>query len=416
MPTINTYDPFNTFVEDVPAATTPLSGAELVPLIQSGVTKHVASGAFANLTPPFGSRILLTENTTFYVATTGNDSNNGFTIGTPWLTLQHAVDYIGQNYDAGDNFITIQIADGTYDGAFMYFFPIACPGVLITGHDNDVTKVVLNEWNGSTTCFFVLVPNVFLEFDFITFSPVKVSDDFGLFVAADFCSIAINNCAFIPHASGGSDCIILVGQACVLRFGFNLINSTATSADLSVTGNWSHFLTVAGQANYVRFNFNTFTLVSTPQWTDAFILVDIDNFDGIGTTSTGSASYNTITDLHTVTFTGSATGSRGKFRSPCSIMFGPVDYTTLPGNSGPTFTSPGVYYSAIEGASLHSGEIARITSGLPNIGDLIAGGWGVFKDSGGGGVYATTAVPLHSRPPSGCSGTPQHSGKPSLLN
>lgn len=407
MPTINTYDPFNTFVEDVPAATTPLSGTELVPVIQSGATKHVAASFLVGATGATGpagtpgttgatgatgpagggGRTLLTVNTTFYVATTGDDGNDGLTALTPWLTLQHAVDFIGQTYDAGDNFITIQMADGTYDGAFMYFFPIACPGVLITGHAGDVTKVVLNEWNGSTTCFFVLVPNVFVQFESITFSPIKLATDFALFIVGDYSEVNVNDCAFVAHASGSSECVFLVGQSCVLRFGYTFINSAAIAADISVTGNWGHFLAITAQASYTRFNFNTFTLVSTPQWTGAFILVDVDNFDGVVTTSIGSASYNTIADLHTVTFTGSATGSRGKFRSPCSIEFGPVDMTTLPGNSGPTFTSPGIYWSAIEGASLHSGEIARIISGLPNPGDLIAGGWGVFKDTGGGGVY-----------------------------
>jgi len=43
----------------------------------------------------------------FYVATTGNDSNSGTSIGSPWLTIQHAMN----NATAGS---TVNIVAGTY--------------------------------------------------------------------------------------------------------------------------------------------------------------------------------------------------------------------------------------------------------------------------------------------------------------
>lgn len=51
-----------------------------------------------------------------YVSNAGNDSNNGLTSGTPFLTLQHAVNVAYQNYDAALSTVTIQCADGTYAG------------------------------------------------------------------------------------------------------------------------------------------------------------------------------------------------------------------------------------------------------------------------------------------------------------
>jgi len=48
----------------------------------------------------------------FYVATTGSDANNGEAIGTPFLTIQKALNVAGSSIWGGQ--VTINIADGTY--------------------------------------------------------------------------------------------------------------------------------------------------------------------------------------------------------------------------------------------------------------------------------------------------------------
>jgi hypothetical protein len=50
----------------------------------------------------------------FYVATTGNDSNPG-TIGSPWLTLQHAMNFISA-IDGGGNNVVVNIGAGSFAG------------------------------------------------------------------------------------------------------------------------------------------------------------------------------------------------------------------------------------------------------------------------------------------------------------
>lgn len=60
------------------------------------------------------ARERLTADRTYYVATTGSDSNNGLTVGTPFLTIQKAVDVVCGTLDIGINAVTIQLADGTY--------------------------------------------------------------------------------------------------------------------------------------------------------------------------------------------------------------------------------------------------------------------------------------------------------------
>lgn len=64
-------------------------------------------------------RIRLTANTSFFVATTGSDSNNGLSSGTAWATLQHAYNAIQQNYDLNGFTATINVAAGTYVGVHM---------------------------------------------------------------------------------------------------------------------------------------------------------------------------------------------------------------------------------------------------------------------------------------------------------
>lgn len=65
------------------------------------------------------SRNTLTANTTFYVATTGNDTNDGLTSSTPWLTIQHAFNILQNTYDFAGFTVTVQVADGTYTSGLV---------------------------------------------------------------------------------------------------------------------------------------------------------------------------------------------------------------------------------------------------------------------------------------------------------
>lgn len=61
-----------------------------------------------------------------YVATTGNDTNDGLTAATPFRTLQAAWNFIMERLDCGNNTIWIHIADGTYA-------PVSCTGMPMGG-------------------------------------------------------------------------------------------------------------------------------------------------------------------------------------------------------------------------------------------------------------------------------------------
>jgi hypothetical protein len=83
-------------------------------------------------------RITLYNNTDFYVATSGNDANDGLTLGTPWATLQHAANTIVNKYDVNGNNVTIHIANGTYSFFSQVGNPLGIVGP-ITWLGNDAT-------------------------------------------------------------------------------------------------------------------------------------------------------------------------------------------------------------------------------------------------------------------------------------
>ena len=93
-------------------------------------------------------RIPLSANITIYVATTGNDSNDGLAVGTPKLTIQSAYDLLANKYDLRGFTATIQIADGTYGAGLNATTPLigssGSDGVIITGNTGTPANVLLS--------------------------------------------------------------------------------------------------------------------------------------------------------------------------------------------------------------------------------------------------------------------------------
>ena len=96
----------------------------------------------------------LAANRTYYVATTGSDTNNGLSDSTPFLTIQKAVNVIAADLDLNGYTATVQVADGTYTGAVtlknVAGFSTA-GDVIIQGNSSTPTNVVVSITGG--TCF-----------------------------------------------------------------------------------------------------------------------------------------------------------------------------------------------------------------------------------------------------------------------
>ena len=103
------------------------------------------SGAgLTGITPQgIGGREVLTGNRTYYIATTGNDTNGTGASGAPWATLQKASDHITSRLDVAGYTVTINIADGTYSGLATKGFS-GGGGVVFQGNTTNMDAVVIN--------------------------------------------------------------------------------------------------------------------------------------------------------------------------------------------------------------------------------------------------------------------------------
>jgi len=85
--------------------------AALIPFLEAASLDNAAT-ILANTGKRI--RIKLQGNTTFYVATTGNDSTGDGSSGNPWATCTGAYHKLQSRYDLNGNTVTVNVADGTY--------------------------------------------------------------------------------------------------------------------------------------------------------------------------------------------------------------------------------------------------------------------------------------------------------------
>ncbi len=88
---------------------------------------------------------------TIYVATTGNDANDGLVLGSPKLLIQSAIDFIVNDCDVGTPGGTgnVVVADGTYDQRFQVVGDgLGSNQVQITGNTSIPTNCVISPTSG----------------------------------------------------------------------------------------------------------------------------------------------------------------------------------------------------------------------------------------------------------------------------
>lgn len=94
--------------------------------------------------PSGGVREQLAAARTYFVATTGSDSNTGLTASAPFLTLQKAVDTVAA-LDIGAYDVTIQLADGTHGTGALVRGPFLGTGtVTLKGNVASPQNVILS--------------------------------------------------------------------------------------------------------------------------------------------------------------------------------------------------------------------------------------------------------------------------------
>ena len=116
----------------------------------NNTTTPGAGGAF--WIPLNGSgRQILASTTNFYVAPSGNDSTGNGTSGAPWLTLQHAYNYIAQNVDIAGQQCIVNAADNTNYAPLLANIPTVGGPVIFIGDTTTPTNCVINSTSGD--CF-----------------------------------------------------------------------------------------------------------------------------------------------------------------------------------------------------------------------------------------------------------------------
>lgn len=114
--------------------------------------------------PPSATRIRLTANTTFYVATTGSDVTGNGTQAAPWQTLQHAFLAIYEGYDLAGFTVTIQLSNGTYVAGILWdgLFLGQVGPIFINGNPSNPGQVIIDV-PGSPCFHFRFGAEIFLN-------------------------------------------------------------------------------------------------------------------------------------------------------------------------------------------------------------------------------------------------------------
>jgi hypothetical protein len=126
----------------------------------------------------------LTENTTFYLSTTGNDTTGDGTEANPWATLQYAYEWVAGNVDGGGYDITFLLGPGTYVGLYLLAGK-SIPGtrLTITSTTGDMNDVLIGPSTGFSTpsLYFDLVePMVISVYDVTISNTSGTKNSYGI--------------------------------------------------------------------------------------------------------------------------------------------------------------------------------------------------------------------------------------------
>ena len=257
-------------------------------------------------------RTILGGNLDYYVRTDGSDANLGTasTSGGAWLTLQHAVDQACM-LDFNGHIVTIHVADGTYTGGIALSIPwlgggtLALTGDIATPASCIISTTSVDAIEVSCNLTGTLQVRGFKLQTTTSGSGIR-HDGRGLI---SFESVTFGACAtyhLVSSVAGGR----------IQASGNYTIAGNATCH--AVSGDGGLIGMPAGQ---------TVTLTGTPVFSSSF----------------AQALAGGVIEAQSVTFSGSATGSRYAASANGVIYTAGAGATYLPGNSGGSTSTGGQY-------------------------------------------------------------------------
>lgn len=282
-------------------------------IVVGGEYMIISDGTTLQLVNPTqgGARQKLTTNTTFYVATTGNDSTGLGTAALPWATMQHAYNYIQANVDIAGFSCTISVADGTYAaGVVANAAPTVGGVVTVTGNTTTPTNCVINQT--ASDCFSAIG----------TGAEFVIGGGFSL-------SNTVGNCVSV----GENGVINIVG-----KMNYALVSTTADhigartnglisiGADYTISaGAYDHYGALTG--GKIDAGGITVTLSGTPAFVRSFALADTLS----------------LVNAASITYSGAATGQRYSALANSVINTNGAGASYFPGNSGGSTSTGGQY-------------------------------------------------------------------------
>lgn len=298
------------------AKTTPANNDE-IPLIDSAASWALKKLTWSNLKAALTSTFLSTgtirerlqANRTYYVASSGNNSNDGLTALTPFLTKQKAVDTVSL-LDIGNFDVTISVADGTYTGSTSVNGAWLGSGtVSIVGNTTTPANVIIS--TTSANCFNVR------NYGRLTVSGMELR------------TTTSGSCLYAT--TGG---VATIGSA--IRFGTcatyhnwaEVNGSILAAANYSIVGGAGvHWAALTN--GIIQVIIKTITITGTPAFATSFAF----------------CARMALIECHGDTFSGSATGARYIAAENSVIFTNAGGATYLPGNApaGTPTSNGGVY-------------------------------------------------------------------------
>lgn len=204
-------------------------------------------------------RTRLTANTTFFVSTTGNDSNNGLTSGTPWLTIGHAINVLQDNYDLNGFAATIQLADGTYVGSWAVNGTLVgqIGSLFIQGNAGSPANVLLNTTSTAGGSTVLAGGGATMSVSGVKLQSVATSAACGLLQAGAGSTLTYTNVVFGATAAAWH--VSAVDGGTVVCIGNYTISGSALG----------HFLQYNGGSININAT-SVATLTGTPAFSQAF--------------------------------------------------------------------------------------------------------------------------------------------------
>ena len=341
----------------------PVSGSpSLMSPTAYSVSKDTGSDQFAVYTNDAGTvkqitRRILSADVSYYVATTGSDSNPG-TLASPWLTLEHAANVISQDLDFAGFTVTVNIGAGTFAGCEL--LGTVGGGVLqFNGAGSGSTTV--SDFTGLFAVGTFQISGLCSAQ--VGYNKVAMHSTVSSFVGGIAVFYPGNKVFFgdIPTNSG-ADIIIKPASGVAWVYSFPGVSTFLLSGTYTLDGG-----SLAGGQTFAGVYFDS-AIQDNATWT----FTNTPDFTGVGFVNASVAgSYQKAAG----SFTGASTGQPfiGSFESAVSGINSGVG--NVAGILDPSCSSDG-FVGVVMAAGLPT------TTQFPN-----QNTGGLYKDTSGGGVY-----------------------------